>query len=218
MRGTDQQPERNVQLFDLVHRLGLDVDFVRLLGDLMIAAAIPATTNVSKSISSFWSCGASGLRWARDSSSDFPLGIGSSSQDAEPTRSDITRPAIILPSDPRRRSVYDLVDKALQDQPAGSEGVRSRCAVCSRTFARAWAGPRIIEHVPEQRLGPFPFCAGQWMRTPSCGSGSYAMEARAGAASCQAAARRAVFCTNLHGQLDVGAATASRQAACRLES
>jgi hypothetical protein len=53
MRGTDQQTERNVQLFDLVHRLTLKRGFVRLLDDFMIAAAIPKITNVSKSTSTF---------------------------------------------------------------------------------------------------------------------------------------------------------------------
>jgi hypothetical protein len=88
----------SAELFVVVHRVELDLGFVRLLGDLMIAAAIPATTNVSKSISSFGNCGPSGLLCARDSSSDFRLAIGSSPREAAFTHSDIMRPAIFLPS------------------------------------------------------------------------------------------------------------------------
>lgn len=75
MRGTEQQTKRNVQLLELVHRLGLDRGFVSLLGDFMITAAIPVITNASKSISIFWSCAAPGLRCPRDSSSVFRLAI-----------------------------------------------------------------------------------------------------------------------------------------------
>ncbi len=83
---------------DLAYRAGLDLGFLRFLGDFVMTAAIPPTTNVSKSISTFGSCGASGFLCARDSSSVFRLAIGSSPRDAEPTSSDITRAAIILPS------------------------------------------------------------------------------------------------------------------------
>lgn len=75
MRRTEQQTKRNVQLLDLVHRLGLDRGFVSLLGDFMITAAIPAITNASKSISIFWSCAAPGLRCPRASFSVFRLAI-----------------------------------------------------------------------------------------------------------------------------------------------
>src|SRR5712692_10120578 len=61
--------------FDLAYRAGLDLGFLRFLGDLMIAAAIPAATKVSKSISTFGSCDASGFLCARDSSSFIRLAI-----------------------------------------------------------------------------------------------------------------------------------------------
>src|SRR5438445_540733 len=60
---------------DLVYRAGLDLGFLRFLGDFVITAAIPPATKVSKSISTFGSCDASGFLCARDSSSVIGLAI-----------------------------------------------------------------------------------------------------------------------------------------------
>jgi hypothetical protein len=97
VRGTDQRTERNVPLFDFVHRLGLNRGLGRLLGDLMITAAIPAITSASKSISSFWSC-AAGFRCSEDSFSVFCSAIACSPPDPERTWSDHTRVADRLPT------------------------------------------------------------------------------------------------------------------------
>src|SRR5712671_1263943 len=98
MLETNQQTERNAQLVDSVHRLGFDQGFVRLLGDFMITAAIPAITNASKSISCFWSCGAWGFRCSGDSFSVFCSAIACSPPDPERTSSDHTRVADRLPT------------------------------------------------------------------------------------------------------------------------
>src|SRR5216684_7888582 len=60
---------------DLAYRAGLDLGFLRFLGDFVITAAIPPATKVSKSISTFGSCDASGFLCARDSSSVIRLAI-----------------------------------------------------------------------------------------------------------------------------------------------
>src|SRR5216684_1607773 len=91
---------------DLAYHAGLGLGFLRFLGDFVITAAIPPATNVSKSISTFGSGGASGFFLRKRSSSVFRLAIGSSPRDAEPTSSDITRAAIILPSTVWRRSLF----------------------------------------------------------------------------------------------------------------
>ena len=62
MRGTDEQAERNIPLFDFVYRLGFDRGFLHLLSDFMITVAIPVITNSSKSISCFLELRSVGFR------------------------------------------------------------------------------------------------------------------------------------------------------------
>jgi len=128
----------------------------------MIAAAIPAATNVSKSISSFGSCGASGFLCARDSLSVFRLAIGSSPRDAGPPWSDITRPAIILPSTNEEMvTALQLRQATLADQRLNELEVIGR-----RVFERRRVSAHQARSTAARSLRSQPVLAGAYPAIP----------------------------------------------------